>query len=402
MAEEKQKKRRRAAGDGGLYQRSNGLWVGSVELPDRDGKRRRKEVTSMDYQTAMNKLRKLRRDVEDGMEPVSDRTTVEAWLTEWLTIAKKDVKPTTLGAYRSAVNAQLIPRIGTKKLGKLTPRDVRSLIDGISTDRSTGTALNCYWVLSKALDVAKNDGLININPCERVNPPKALRQSRGTHDLDQVKRLLSYLSEHGDPDLTARWCLALFTGARQAECLGLEWDRVDFNLGLVDYSWTLQWLKLADRYKKLPTDVYPREAFDVDPGFDFRPVWRTACLIPPKTEGSRRVVPMVQPLLLALQQHRQALDTGLVWTREGGKPYRKIDDSNRWHATLEAANVPDLTLHSARHTVATLLQAGGVPEAVRMSIMGHSTAAMARNYAHVDQALTRDALSQLDSMLSLD
>ncbi|UAW08297.1 tyrosine integrase [Gordonia phage Whitney] len=393
---------RRTAGDGGLYQRANGLWVGSVELPDRDGKRRRRTVSSKDKQTALQKLRELRRQVDDGMEPVSDRATVEAWLTEWLDIAKKNVKPTTLGAYRSAVNAQLVPRIGSKKLGKLTPRDVRALVDGISADRSTGTALNCYWVLSKALDVAKNDGLINVNPCERVSPPKALRESRGTHDLDQVKRLLGYLSEHGDPDLTARWCLALFTGARQAECLGLEWDRVDFNLGLVDYSWTLQWLRLAEGQRKQASEVYPRTAFDVDAGFDFRPLWRTACLIPPKNEGSRRVVPMVQPLLVAMQAHRQALDSGLVWTRDGGKPYRKIDDSNRWHATLEAANVPDLTLHSARHTVATLLQAGGVPEAVRMSIMGHSTVAMARNYAHVDQSLTRDALGQLNAMLALD
>jgi integrase len=393
---------RRANGDGGLTQRSNGLWVGSVELPPRDGKRRRREVTSMDYEKCLRKLRQLRRDIEDGMEPVTDRTTVEKWLTEWLdTIIKRDVKPTTHATYTSTVNAQIVPRIGSKRLGKITPRDVRAMCDGIAADRSTGSALNAYWTLSKALTAAKDDGLIRDNPCDRVSPPKALRTSRGSHGLDDVKRLLTHLVDAGNPDLTARWCLALFTGARQAECLGLEWDRVDFDRSLVDYSWTLQWLRLREKYTR-PTDPqYPREVFNVDPGFDFRPVWRTGCLIPPKTEGSRRVVPMVAPLQAALTQHRQnSAGSGLVWVREGGRPYRKIDDSTRWHETLAAAGVPDLTLHSARHTVATLLQQGGVPEAIRMAILGHSSVAMARNYAHVDQTLTRDALGQLDALLS--
>ena len=394
--------KRRSRGDGGLYQRADGMWIGAVEIPDRDGKRRRKTVSSKDYQTAMQKLRTLRRDVEDGMAPVSDRATVETWMTEWLdNIIKRDVKPSTWTGYRSAVRQQIVPAIGSKRLAKLTPRDVRAMTDKIARDKTTGTALNAYWVLSKALRAAVNDGLIRTNPCERVTPPKALRESRGSHDLDDVKRILGYLAENGDPDLTARWCLSLFTGARQGECLGLEWDRVDFTRSMVDYSWTLQWLRLKDRYKKLPDTIYPREAFDVAPGFDFRPYWRTACLIPPKTGSSIRVVPMVTPLQSALQELRDTGDgTGLVWLREGDRPWPKRDDAERWHKTLESAGVPDLTLHSARHTVATLLQAGGVPEAVRMAIMGHNTAAMARNYAHVDHTLTRDALGQLGAMLA--
>lgn len=400
-----QKTTRRARGDGGLNQRKNGLWVGSVELPMRDGKRRRREVTSMDYETALKKLRQLRRDIEDGLEPVSDRTTVAAWLTEWLTIARRDVKPTTLDTYSSYCRTQIVPRIGAKKLGKLSPRDVRQMCDAIATDRATGTALNVYWTLSKALDVAVSDGLIRDNPCARVTPPKAIRTSRGTHGVDAVKRLLTYLADSGDADLTSRWCLSLFTGARQAECLGLEWSRVDFADSLIDYSWTLQWLRLRERYGRLgeAETIYPRGAFDVDPGFDFRPLWRTACLIPPKTARSRRVVPMIAPLQAALTAHRaQVAGGGLVWLRDGVKPYRKDDDARRWHETLAAAGVADLTLHSARHTVGTLLQEAGVPEAVRMAIMGHSTTAMARNYAHVDTTLMRDALGRLGAMLAIE
>lgn len=395
--------RRRTSGDGGLYQRADGMWIGSIELPDRDGKRRRRTVSSKDYAAALDKLRKLRRDVEDGMEPVTDKTTVEKWMNEWLdNIIKREVKPSTWTGYRAVVRQQIVPNIGDKKLGKLTPRDVRSLTDKVSRDKTTGTALNTYWVLSKGLRAAVNDGLIRANPCERVSPPQALRESRGSHELDDVKRILGYLAESGDPDLTARWCLSLFTGARQGECLGLEWDRIDFDRSIVDYSWTLQWLRLKERYGKLGDGqtLYPRDLFDVDPGFDFRPVWRTACLIPPKTGSSVRVVPMVEPLSAALKELRaQKSGDGLVWLRDGGRPWPKRDDAERWHATLAKAGVPDLTLHSARHTVATLLQLGGVPEATRMAILGHNTAAMARNYAHVDQTLTRAALGELERML---
>lgn len=398
-----EKRTRRTSGDGALYQRANGLWVGTVDLPDRDGKRRRRSVSSKDYATALQKLRQLRRDIEDGQEPVTDRTTLDKWLTEWLTIIKREVKPSTYTGYKSLVNKQIIPAIGSKKLGQLQPRDVRTMCDKIAAGRTTGTALNAYWVLSKALRQAVNEGMLRDNVCDRVSPPKVVRESRGSHELDQVRRILAYLAEHGDPDLTSRWCLSLFTGARQAECLGLEWDRIDFDTNLVDYSWTLHWLPLKERYGRQPAgvDLYDRSLFDVDPGLDFRPIWRTACLLPPKTAGSRRIVPMVEPLAYALQEHLQgSAGEGLVWVREGGRPWPRREDGQRWHNTLAAAKVPDLTLHSARHTVATLLQAAGVPEAVRNSILGHNTAAMARNYAYVDQTLTRDALATLQKALS--
>lgn len=401
MAEQK----RRARGEGSLSQRKNGLWVASVPTGEYDkaGRPKRKQKTSMNYDTAVTYLRQLQRDAEDGvLTTISDTTTVRQWLETWLdTVISTQVKPTTLVAYRSAVNSRINPNIGGKRLGSLQPQHIRKMCADIAQKQTSGSALDAYRVLSKALTDAKREGMLRDNPCERVPAPKVVRKSRGSHELGDVKKLLAHLVEKGDADLTARWCLALFTGARQAECLGLEWDRVDFEQSTVDYSWTLQWLRLKDRYRRPVDEVYTRDMFAVDAGFDFRPVWRTACLIPPKTEGSRRVVPMVAPLKAALQAHRGSAE-GLVWVREGGRPYRKADDAKRWHDTLAAAEVPDLTLHSARHTVATLLQAAGVPEATRMAILGHSTAAMARNYAHVDQTLTRDALGQLDSLLALD
>lgn len=397
---------RRARGDGGLTLRKDGIWVGSVEIPPGpEGQRRRRQVTSKDYNVAMTKLRELRRDIEDGLIPVTDSTKLSAWLERWLDeIIVSDVKPTVMVTYRSVVKNQINPHIGSKRLSVLTPADVRTMIRNIveKDGRSTGTSLQAFRVLSKALTDAKREGLIRDNVCDRVRPPRVVRQSRGSHDLAHVKQLFAYLSETDDP-LISRWTMALFTGARQAECLGLEWDRVDFDAKTIDISWTLQWLRLKERYARQRAEVYDRAQFDVDPGFEFRPIWKTACLIPPKTARSRRVIPMMPELEAALRYHRdRSSGEGLVWTREGGKPYRKADDAKAWHAALEAAGIPDLTLHSARHTVASLLQAGGVPEATRMSLMGHSSVAMARHYAHVDQSLARAGLEQLSAALRAD
>lgn len=399
--------KRRARGEGSLSQRKSGLWVASVPTGEYDdrGRPKRKQRTSMDYNTAVEYLRQLQRDADDGLlATVSHTTTVRQWLDTWLdTIICTQVKPTTLTTYRAACK-RTDAAIGRKRVSKLQPQHVRAMLADIASEQTSGTALDTYRVLSKALGDAKREGLIRDNPCERIPAPKAVRTSRGSHDLAQVRALLTHLAETGDADLTSRWCMSLFTGARQAECLGLTWDRIDLDGKTIDISWTLQPLKLKERYRRPADPHYPREMFDVDPGFEFHPVWRSLCLISTKTAGSRRLVPMVAPLESALRAHHRAVGKpsgGLVWLREGGRPYFADNDEKRWKETLAAAKVPDLTLHSARHTVATLLQAGGVPEATRMAILGHSTAAMARHYAHVDDSLTRQALGQLETMLKL-
>ncbi len=405
--------KRRARGEGSLSQRKNGLWVASIPTGEYDsaGRMKRKQVTSMDYDTAVEKLRQLHRDLENGvLTTITSTTTVSEWLDTWLeTIVKPTAKPTTLSTYRSECRA-INRHLGGKRLVSLMPQMVRKMIADVSKNQSTGTALNLYRRLSKALSDAKRDGLIRDNVCERVRPPKVVREDRGAHDLDEVRAVITHLLTT-DADELSRWTLSLFTGVRQAEAIGLEWDRVDLDAGTLDISWTLQRLALIDKGRRLADANYPAGAFDVDPSVEFRPVWRAWCLLDTKTEGSTRLVPMVPPLHAALAAHWEASGrptSGLVWTRPAttrspaGRPWSKSDDEARWKAMLAAAGARELTQHSARHTVATLLQEAGVPEATRMAILGHSTRAMARHYAHVDVSLARDALGKLDDLLKLE
>jgi hypothetical protein len=95
---------RRTRGDGGLYQRADGAWVGVVELSAMPGQRRRRRVVSRDRNEAIRKFKKLRADVDEGRIAVTGNTTVAKWLERWINEIHADkIKPTTRRDYQTAI-----------------------------------------------------------------------------------------------------------------------------------------------------------------------------------------------------------------------------------------------------------------------------------------------------------
>ncbi len=128
-------------------------------------------------------------------------------------------------------------------------------------------------------------------------------------------------------------------------------------------------------------------------------IWLTR----PKSRAGWREVPMA-PLLAEvlsryLSNHEPGVE-GLIFTRPDGAPIDPRDDAAAWDAALKKAGLPDVVLHSARHTTATLLMELGVPEQVRVQIMGHSSATTTAGYTHIADPLMRDALGRLGALLT--
>lgn len=405
--------RRRQRGEGGLYQRSDGLWVGVVDLGWAGGKRRRKTVTSKDYTTAFRKLRDLRKQVHEHGDLPTAGMTVEKWLTYWLDhIAAKRIRPRTLTTYRGYVANYLTPALGRKRLDQLQPQHVRAMHQAITNNgqRSTTTALQAHRILVKALTDAQREGHVTRNVATLVDAPRKAAGSRGALSPEEAVTLLRSVDKTA---IGARWAAALFLGARQGECLGLEWDRVDLDAGTVDLAWQLQ--RLAYRHgcghptgKTWPCGRKrggncPQRVLDVPDGFECRPIEGGLVLTRPKSRSGLRVIPLPQPMWQALAWHRQqSTGQGLVWTRADGRPIDPKVDSADWHAALEAAGLPPVPLHVARHTTGTLLLRLGVDTSVVMSILGHSSAATTRGYQHSDLTLQRDAMNRLGGLLALD
>jgi integrase len=400
---------KRTAGDGGLFKRKDGLWVGAVELPKIDGKRRTKTVSSKDRNVAMAKLKKMRRDVEDG------RIAVAQWLNRWITdIHGPTIRPTTKVGYESCIRLYIVPVIGSKRLEKLVPQDVRDM-HRHAAKTSQRAAQKSHVIIQRALSDAVNEGLVARNVAAIVHKPKAKTVQREPLTADQAKLLLRVAINGGDPWAT-RWAAALLLGARQGELLGLQWDRVDLEAGLVDLSWQLQQLQQSHGCgpKDVSSGLYPcgkvrvgfcpQRHWNLPPGFEFKVLHRSLVLTRPKTQAGYRVVPLPLPLWEMLRRMPQGdlNPHGLVWHHEDGRPIGPRKDYGNWQLSLTAAELPAAPLHVARHTTATLLLEAGVSEQVRMQILGHTSVQVTRGYAHVDQSLAREAMKSLGNLLSTD
>lgn len=407
---EQQLSKQRGKGEGSIYQRADGKWVGSIELGWTDkGTRRRKRIISADKRIVVDGLRELHKTAHVyGAQAPNGGYTVATWLDYWLTnIAAPRVRPRTLDGYRTCITQHITPYIGTKRLDKLTPAHIRQVHVSLEqSGRAGATALKAHRVLSKALVDAEREGHIPRNVAQLVDAPRKSNKQMTALTATQARTLLASVAD--DP-LSSRWVAALSLGARQGELLGLQWDNVDFDNHTIDLAWQLQ--RLGYRHgctqpcgRRRAADC-PKAQLAVRKGFEHKRLYGALCLTRPKSRAGQRVIPMPAVLHAALKKHATTAirgPHGLVWTRPDGQPIDPRDDLTAWHDALTAAKLPAVQLHAARHTTATLLLEAGVDAKVIAAILGHSDAVVTRGYQHVNQVLAAAALERLDVLLAID
>lgn len=400
---------RREKGTGGVYQRaSDGMWCAVLELPS-DGKRRRKYIVRKDKHAAVKALREARAELERSGDLLTTSHTVEQWLEVWLDrIARPRVKPKTYETYSLCVRKHLIPPIGRVRLDRLTPAHVRRAhAHVLDQGLSSTTALTVHRVLAKALSDAQREGRVGRNVATLVDAPRRAISERRALTADQARTLL--LSVADDPVEAVQWSMALLTGLRRGERLGVTLPALDLDAGLLTVSWQLQELPwhhgCADRdeCRKRGSDC-PQRRINLPADQEARNVGGSLWLTRPKSKAGWRQVPLAPILVAMLRRHLEHTEPGpeqLVFTRGDGKPIRPTDDSAAWIAACKRAGVPPVPLHAARHTTATLLYELGVPEQTRIAILGHSSATTTAGYTHVSDPLKVDAIDRLGELLAL-
>ena len=364
---------RRTRGEGSIFQRADGLWVGRVDLGWVGGKRVRKQVTAKTLRQLKPKFRKLQRDVEAGV--LSDSMTVETWLRYWLDkVAPGRCKQRTLDGYKTYLEQYLIPQLGKHRLDKLTPAHVRRLHEWMASEgKSEATRRQAHAILRRALVVAERDGRVGRNVAALVDPPKVEKNHHTPLTLEQARAMLKALD--GDP-LAARWVAALLLGMRQGECLGLRWEDVDFDAGRIHVRHELIRLR-----------------------------GQGLVLTPPKSRTSLRSIPFgrVPPAVFAMEraEHRGE------YVFYGGKMDPRRDWEN-WKALLVKAGVSDAkakkgdmpALHAARGTTASLLSQALVPDKIIAEILGHSQVQITQQaYIHGNEDQHREGLGRMAELL---
>lgn len=358
---------RRTRGEGSIYQReSDGRWIGVVDLGWVGGRRVRRTVSAKTLKELRPKFKALKQQVEQGVLP--DEATVEQWMAHWMEhVAANSVRPRTLATYQGCIDTWINPHLGKRRLDRLKPDHVRALYAEMkAAGKSDATRRHVHAVLRRALVVAERDGRIASNPAAKVEPPPVGKGSHGKLTLAEAKQVLSHLDDEGVS--ASRWACALLAGLRQGEALGLRWEDVDLENGILRIERAVQRI--------------PKQGLQV---------------VPLKSKSAQRAVPMVLPVLEALRAEPSR--EGFVWG--GEKPTDPRKDWQAWRDLLALAGVESKPLHAARATTASLLMEAGVPEKVIAEILGHSQVIITREkYMHGDSAIHRAAMDSLNKMLS--
>ena len=407
---------RRKRGEGGVFQKANGLWVGRIEGdPDATtGKRTRIEVTSMDFATMMDKLETAKREMRTVGYVSDKQKTLKQWGEEWLTEQSHRLRPKTWGTYASLLRRHVFPKIGDKKIAAIQPADIRRVRDGIRRAGLSGaTALQTYRVMSHCLEDARRDRLVTENVCTRVDPPEKVNKTKGAFTVDETRAILLAAAEH---DNGSRYITQMLSGMRQSELLGLTLDDLDLEAGEAYVRWQLMEMtwqhgcgepghdgRYPCGYKKAA--LCSARSWRAPDDYNVRPLTTRYALAEPKSASGVRPVPLIEPALLAIRHHLATTTAPnphrLVWQMPDGSPIPHKTDQAAWREIITACGLPpDRTTHWARHSAATRLLEAGVDTKVVGEIVGHGSTAVTKGYQHVSSALAHDAMRRFAELLA--
>ncbi len=227
---------KKANGEGSIRKRADGRWEGRYTVQTATGAKR-KAVYGKTRKEVAAKLAKALAEREAGLVFDAGDQTVAEYLDGWLEDAKGSIKRRTFESYLVIVRRHLVPAIGRVKLAALSPTHIRGLYRAKrDDDLSPKTVANIHMTLHRALTVAVRLQLVPRNACVAVAVPK--RHSPNIRPLDQQQARTLLKAAQGD-DLEAFYVLALTTGARLGELLGLCWEDVDLERATLHIRQTL-------------------------------------------------------------------------------------------------------------------------------------------------------------------
>lgn len=409
-------KPRRSRKSGALYQRaSDGMWCASVELPPVEpGKRRRKVIVRARKEDALRALREAKADYEKAGDLPTATPTVAQWCDLWWDRhGMTRLKVSNRSGYRSRIEQYIKPSIGRVRLDKLTPDHVYRMHEYVTRTKglSQSTAVGAHAVLSSILSDAAIEGRVTRNVAQIARKPRPAHHKATYLDNAQARDLLMSLRDN--PTEAALWSVAILSGLRQAERLGLTWEALDFGNDRIIVSWQLKRLTFEHGCGARKDDEWPcgrkrggncpDRRLEIPPDQEVRHVKGALYLIRPKTKAGWRVVPMVGLLRDVLMQYldgREPGIAGLIFTRENGDPMEQTDDTDAWRAALVRAGLPPVAGHSTRHTCNTVLTELGVPVDVRRQILGHASNAINEAvYTHTSDTRVAEAMRALSAAM---
>lgn len=372
---------KRANHEGSIYKRKDGRYEYSLMI---NGKRYRGYARTR--QQAAKKLADLLAAYGRNLLPDPDRITVGEFVERWLAAIEHRVKPTTYSQYAVSLRRHVVPVLGELAVQRLQPLHLTHLYADLlkkpindSKTLSPTTVRLVHRSLHAALNDAVQWGLLPWNPADRVKPPRAQRY---VGEVWTPQEAQAFLQEAQHSRWYALFFLALMTGMRRGELLGLKWSDVDWSAGCI---WVRRNYTVVGGKKVIHT---------------------------PKTHRSSRPIDVGPDVLEVLRQHRQhqeqqRLEVGDAWADENwvfttsiGTPIEPGNLYREFRRIIEKAGVKKIRFHDLRDTHVSLLALAGVDAKVISERVGHANVSFTQQtYQHIFASQRKKAALAVSDLL---
>jgi len=350
--------KKRSHGEGNLTQLPSGKWRGRLTIQGRQI-----SYSSRSIQEVKAWIRNTSEQIEQGLTYRTAKMTVGEYLANWLASTTNSIRSTTAYHYKSLSNKIIKSSLGDLLIKDLTAAHVQQLYDRwIQEGVHAPTIIKAHTVLHTALARAERTGLVIRNVASQARPPKAPHKEMQIWSDLEVNR---FLITARDDRFYALYYLALVTGMRQMELLGLKWQDLDQARGILHVS--RQLARSGGR------------------------------MVDQKTKAAKRSIQVGAGTLKVLNEHYQEQskerfeasdqwrETDLIFTSSIGTAvnYKNMLERS-FKPLIKAAGVPEIRFHDLRHTAASLMLNQGVPIFKVSKILGHARPSITSDiYGHV-------------------
>jgi len=369
--------KRRANHEGTLYRRKDGLWCAQVSL---DGHRLTKYGKTQRECYAW--IKETLAKIDTGLTCESIHITLESFINNWLNGKQLSRRERTVFQYRKIAENYILPTLGKMRIQNISPVHIQRMY---STFQENGTGARTlqliHSVLHNVLNQAVREGILLRNPADAVERPRWEQKEFKAFTEDEARQFLLATAGHRHEAL---FYLALTTGMREGELLGLKWSDIDWRKGVVNIQRQLQRIERKGLF-----------------------------FVPPKTKAGRRQIKLGQGMLDRLAQHRKRQDleqeaagsrwqeNDLIFPSSLGTPFEGHRILDEFKELLVKAGLPDMRFHDLRHTALSLLMDMGIAVTTVQQRAGHSKASVTTDiYGHSMSRSQEKAAEQIEKLIT--
>lgn len=383
-------KKRRTRGEGTIRQRKDGAWEARfvVGVDPGTGRDIRKSVYARTQKEVRQKMTEALAalDKNDYHEPC--KMTVGTWLDIWAETYLGGVKPHTVRSYTDIIKNHLKPALNTIPLDALNAHTIQQFYNALGKEKdgkpglSSKTVKNIHGVLHQALQQAVMLGYIRANPTDACILPRRVKKEIHPLDEEQSKAFLEAIKGHRFETL---FTVTLFTGLREGEALGLLWNCLDLENGIM----------LVDKQLQLEKKRGGKYIF-----------------VPLKNDRSRTVA--LAPWVIEILKHHRAVqaeqrlrtgplweNSGLVFTNELGRHLAIHTVYKDFKKIVASIGCPEVRFHDLRHSYAVAALRAGDDIKTVQGTLGHATAAFTLDvYGHVTDQMKRASANRMEQYIT--